>query len=71
MLLSRSSRKLLLQQRSIGSRQNNPSMADFGYITNTIRHQSVFTPIVYINVADTGMVPLTDESLLCKKKSEK
>ena len=38
-------------------------MADFGYNNNAISNQNIFKPIVHINVADTGMVAITDGSL--------
>ena len=50
------------------SASDNPSMADFGYGDKSIRIQNVFNPIVYIKVADTGMVALTGEPLPCRKK---
>ena len=33
------------QQRSIGRREDNPSLRDFGYNDNTIRTTKVFRPI--------------------------
>ena len=59
------------RQRSLGSRKDNPSMADFGYNDNAIRNQKIFHPIAHGNVADCGMVVLTDEPLPCRKKSKK
>ena len=59
------------RQRSIGLRKNNPSMADFGYNNNAIRNQNTFKRIDHINVADTGMVAITDGSLSYQKKSKK
>ena len=59
------------RQRSLGSRKDNPSMADFGYNNNIIRKQNVFKPIAHGNVADCGMIVLNDESLPCRKKSKK
>ena len=59
------------RQRSLGSMEDNPSMADFGYNDNTIRNQKMFKPIAHGNVADYGMVALTDEPLPCRKKSKK
>ena len=59
------------KQRSLGSRKDNPSMADFEYNNNTIRNQKKFKPIANGNVADSGMVSLTDEPLPCwKPKNE-
>ena len=40
-------------------------MADFEYNSNTIRNQKKFKPIANGNVADSGMVSLTDEPLPC------
>ena len=40
------------RQRSLGSRKDNPSMADFGYNDNAIRNQKIFKPIAHGNVAD-------------------
>ena len=59
------------RQRSLGSRKDKPSMADFGYNNNVIRNQKLFKPIAHGNVADCGMVSLTDEPLPCHKKSIK
>ena len=58
-------------QRSLGSRKDNPSMADFGYNDNAIRNQNIFKPIAHGNVADSGMIALTDKPLPCRKKSKK
>ena len=33
------------RQRPLGSRKDNPSMADFGYNNNAIRNQEHFKPI--------------------------
>ena len=46
-------------------------MAEFGYDNNAIRNQKIFKPIAHGNVADYGMVALTDEPVPCHKKSEK
>ena len=46
-------------------------MADFGYNDNAIRNQNIFKPIAHGNVADCGMVALTDEPLPYCKKSKK
>ena len=54
-------------QRSLGSRKNNPSMADFGYKNNAIRNQKHFKPIANGNVADSGMIALTDEPFPIQK----
>ena len=59
------------RQRSLGSGKDNPSMADFGYNDNAIRNQKFFKAIAHGNVADCGMVVLTDEPLPCRKKSKK
>ena len=40
-------------------------MVDFGYNNNAIRYQKYFKPIANDNVADSGMITLTDESLPC------
>ena len=42
-------------------------MADFGYNNNAIRYQKYFKPIANGNVADSGMIALTDKSLPCWK----
>ena len=42
-------------------------MVDFGYNNNAIRNQKHFKPITNGNVADSGMIALTDESLPCWK----
>ena len=36
-------------------------MADFGYNNNAIRNQKNFKPIANGNVADSGMIALTEE----------
>ena len=41
-------------------------MVDFRY-NNAIRNQKRFKPIAYGNVADTGMIVLTDEPFPCRK----
>ena len=40
-------------------------MADFGYNNNAIRNQKNFKPIADGNVADSGMIALTDKPLPC------
>ena len=40
-------------------------MADVGYNNNAIRNQKNFKPIANDNVADSGMIPLTDKPLPC------
>ena len=42
-------------------------MVGFGYNNNAIRNQKHFKPIANGNVADSGMIALTDESLPCWK----
>ena len=42
-------------------------MVDFGYNNNAIRNQKHCNPIANSNVADNGMVALTDEPLPCRK----
>ena len=42
-------------------------MVDFGYNNNAIRNQKHFKPIANGNVADSGIISLTDESLRCRK----
>ena len=42
-------------------------MVDSGYNNNAIRKQKHFKPIANGNVADSGMIVLTDESLSCWK----
>ena len=51
----------------MGSRKDNPSMVDFGYKNNAIRNQKHFKPIANSNVADSGMIVLTEELLPCWK----
>ena len=40
-------------------------MVDFRYINNAIRNQKHFKPIANSNVADIGMIALTDVPLPC------
>ena len=40
-------------------------MVDFGYNNNAIRNQKHFKPIASSNVADSGMIALTDKQILC------
>ena len=56
------------RQRSLRSRKDNPSMADFGYNDNIIRNQKISKPIAHGNVADCEIVALTDEQLPYQKK---
>ena len=42
-------------------------MVDFGYNNNAIKNQKHFKSIANGNVADSGMIALTDESLPCHK----
>ena len=42
-------------------------MVDFGYNSNASRNQKHFKPIANGNVADSGMIALTDEPLPCRK----
>ena len=53
------------RQVSLGSRKDNPSMADFGYNNNAIRNQKIFKPVANGNAADSDMIALTDEPLPC------
>ena len=46
------------RQRSFGSRKDNPSMVDFGYNNNAIGNG---------NVADSGMIALSNDPLPCRK----
>ena len=55
------------RQGSLGSKKNNQSMVDFGYNNNAIRNQKYFKPIAKGNVADSGLIALTDEPLLCRE----
>ena len=48
-------------------RKDNSSMVDFGYNNNAIRNQKHFKPIANGNVADSGMIALTDEPLPRRK----
>ena len=60
------------RQRSLGSRKDNPSMAIVGYNNNAFINQKIFKPITNGNVADSDVIPVTDERLLCwiPKKNE-
>ena len=40
-------------------------MVDSGYTNNATRNQKHFKPIANGNVADSGMIALTDEPLPC------
>ena len=40
-------------------------MLDFEYKNNAIRNQKHFKPITKGNIADSGMIALTDEPLPC------
>ena len=40
-------------------------MVNLGYKNNAIRNQKHFKPIVNGNVADSGMIALTDEPFPC------
>ena len=42
-------------------------MVDFGYNNNAIRNQKPFKPIANGNVADIGMIALTDDAFPCQK----
>ena len=53
------------RQRCLGSRKDNPSMVDFGYNNNAIRKQKHLKPIANGNIADSGMITLTDEPFPC------
>ena len=46
-------------------------MVDFGYSNNAIKNQNHFKPITNGNVADSGMITLTDEPLPCWKPKKK
>ena len=52
------------RQRSLGSKKDNPGMADFGY-SNCYQKPKKFKPIASGNVADSGMIALTDKPLSC------
>ena len=54
------------RQRSLGSKKDNPGMADFRY-NNYYQKPKKFKPIASGNVADSGMIALTDEPFLCEK----
>ena len=58
----------LVGKDPLGSRKDNPSMVDFGYNSNASRNQKHFKPIANGNVADIGMIALTDEPLPCPKR---
>ena len=42
-------------------------MVDFGYNNNAIRNQKNFKPIANGNVANSGMIALTEEPFQCQK----
>ena len=42
-------------------------MVDFRYNNNASRNQKHFKPIANGNVADSGMIVLTEEPLTCRK----
>ena len=42
-------------------------MVGFGYNNNASRNQKHFKPIANGNVADSGMIVLTEEPLTCRK----
>ena len=46
-------------------------MVDFGHSNNAIRNQKHFKPIVNGNVADSGVVVLTDKPLPCSKHKKR
>ena len=46
-------------------------MVDFGYNNNAVRNQKHFKPIANGNVADSGMIALTDEPFPCRKSLKK
>ena len=62
------------RQRSLGSRNDNLSMADFGYNcnNNSIRNQKILKSVANGNVADSSMIASTDEPHVGKslKKNE-
>ena len=43
-------------------------MVDFGYNNNAIRNQKHCKPIANGNIADGGMIVLTEEPLPCRKQ---
>ena len=56
--------QLLLWREVLGLRKDNPSMADFRYNSTAIRKQKNFKSIVNGNVADSGMIVLTNLRIL-------
>ena len=46
-------------------------MVDSGYNNNAIRNQKHFKPIANSNVADSGMIAVTDEPLPYRKPKKK
>ena len=56
--------QLLLWCQVLGLRKDNPSMADFWYNSNATRNQNNFKAIVNGNVADSGMIALTNLRIL-------
>ena len=51
------------RQRPLGGRKNNLRIADFRYNNNVIRNQKNLKPAANGNVADSGMIALTDKPL--------
>ena len=43
-------------------------MTEFRYKNNAIRKQKVLKPIVHANIADTGVISLTEEPVPCRKR---
>ena len=64
MLIQSMITQLLLWCQVLGLRKDNPSMADFWYNSNATRNQNNFKAIVNGNVADSGMIALTNLRIL-------
>ena len=59
------------QQRSIGRREDNPSLRDFGYNDNTIRTTKVFQPIAgNCRNDDPQLAKIDVETVPCRPRNK-
>ena len=59
-------------QRSLGAREDNPSLWDFRFNDNAIRNQKVFQPIAgNVGGQDRSNIEFTCEPIPCRKKAKK
>ena len=57
------------RQRSLGARNQNMDVRNFGYNDNTIRNQKVFRPIASGNSVDNvALMDISDEPVPCRKR---